>query len=344
MKEIISDWGVGKSYLLNIFNSLQSAYDQGVALMGNSIRLDNSHIKGVLEFFPLDNKIAVSRLTISCTETITFRRPLLSTPEFYACIFSLKDGMDLHAFDSEGEEEMKSFGLTAKHSALYFSSDVQTRYRIRPNEQTQTIFIVFSHDALDAILYRKDKLKSDIFLGESVKGYASMNAAMIDKVTQIFNYKGTTEMSELYLLGAAYELLAMLFQEIVTEQKLLTQLTGMAEVARMVQIRNFMVSDFSNNCPLLEEMAKRAQMSVTKFKTFFKSLFKLPYYQYYQRYRLQAARQNIIYGKSVSETAYEFGFSSVSNFSVAFKKMFNMSPSEIESHSDNVTDSLNYSI
>jgi AraC-like DNA-binding protein len=313
------------------------AYGQGVTLVNNCIHFDNQFIKGTLDFFPLDSKIAVMRLKLTFSETVSFKRVLEPEPSFYACLFTLKEGVDLHAFDHTEEQELNTLGLSAKHSALYFSADVQTKFTVVPNEETRIIIVVFTHDALDEIVRRPDDDEdSHIFLGETVKGYTSMSPEMIDKVTDILEYAGTEEVSGLYLLGAVYGLLAKLFLQIVTERHLLTELTGMVEVARMVQIRNFMVSDFSTECPLLDEMARRAQMSVTKFKTLFKKLFKLPYFQYYQRYRLLAARQNIIYGKSVSETAYEFGFNSVSNFSVAFKKMFNVSPSEVENHSDDL--------
>jgi AraC-like DNA-binding protein len=271
-------------------------------------------------------------------ETVSFKRVLQDNPDYYACLFSLKEDVDLHVFDSLDEQEMNGLGMSAKHSVLYFSADVQTLFRVIPNEQTKIVILILKRDALSSLVPSGiDKEKNDFFRGQSLKGYAGMSPEMIEKVTDVFEYKKEGHTQSLYLLGAVYELLAVLFQQIDVEHKLLAQSTGVVEVSRMVQIRNLLVADFSRDCPLLEEMAKKAQMSVTKFKTLFKKLFKLPYYQYYQRSRLLAARQNIILGKSVSETAYEFSFNSISNFSVAFKKMFNISPSEIESHPNDST-------
>lgn len=338
MREIITDWGVDKSHFLDLYKNMQKLYGRGVSLRENCITFDNQFAKGKVEFFPLDNKIAVLRLNLSFTEPVSFKRVLTLQPSYYACLFSLKDGVDLHAFDTIDEKEMNPLGLSAKHSVLYFSADVQTLFRLIPNEQTKVVIIVFTQNALKEILQNIDeKDRPEFFLGQSLKGYTGMNARMIEKVTELLEYSCNDTIQSLHFLGNVYQLLAAMLKQIEAESYLAKQSTGVQEVARMVQIRNLLVADFSTDCPLLEEMAKKAQMSATKFKTLFKKLFKLPYYQYYQRYRLLAAKQSIIYGKSVSETAYEFSFNSVSNFSVAFKKMFNISPSEIENHPSDST-------
>jgi AraC-like DNA-binding protein len=331
MREIVTDWGVDEAHFHNLYKNVLKSYGHGVELFKNRISIDNQLAKGIVDFYPLDNNIGLLRLNMLFTENVSFKRVLEDKPEHYACLFSLKEGVDLHAFDSFDEEELCQLGMTAKHSVLYFSADVQTLFQVVPNEQTKVVILVFTRETLREILpVSITKEDSKFFLTKSIKGYASMNASMIEKVTDVFEYKCEEDIQSLYLLGAVYQLLAVLFLQIESEGELMAQSTGVLEFARMVQIRNLLVADFSHDCPLLEEMAKKAQMSVTKFKTLFKKLFKLSYYQYYQRYRLMAARQNIILGKTVSETAYEFSFSSISNFSVAFKKMFKISPSEIE--------------
>jgi len=332
MKEIVADWGVDRPHFNKFFNTMLDALGVGVVLNNDCIQIDNPLAKGYVDFFPFNNGIALVRISILFTEAINFKRLLESGPEYYACLFSLKEGVDMHVFDGEADQqEMNGLGLSGKHSVLYFSSDVQSLFRVTPDEETKIVILVFTSGAFHEIFpYSINGEFSAFRVGQSVKGYSNKNAEMVEKVTDIFEHTSVERIQSLYLLGAVYQLLAVLLLQIEADRELLKQSTGVVEVARMIQIRNLLIADFSNDCPLLEEMAKKAQMSATKFKTLFKKLFKLPYYQYYQRYRLEGARQAIILGKSVSDTAYEFSFNSVSNFSVAFKKMFKMSPSEME--------------
>ncbi|MDH7464355.1 AraC family transcriptional regulator [Chitinophagaceae bacterium 26-R-25] len=331
MKEILTDWGVDRLHFNKLYKTVRKVFGDGVVLNNDRINIDNQVAKGSVDFFPFDNSIAMLRINVLFTETINFKRLCETRSKYYACLFSLKEGVDLHVFDGGDESEMNHLGLSANHSVLYFSSDVQTLFRVVPNEQAKIVILVFASDTLDRILrYAKNIKFSNFRDGQSVKGYTSMPVEMVERLTHVFEFASPDHILPLYLLGAVYQLLAILFLQIEADRQLLVQSTGVAEVARMVQIRNLLVADFSVDCPLLEDMARKAQMSVTKFKTLFKKLFKLSYYQYYQRYRLLAARQAIALGKSVTETAYDFSFNSISNFSVAFKKMFKVSPSEIE--------------
>lgn len=338
MREILTDWGVDEAYFRQLYKNVQKSYGHGVSLTGNCIHFDNQFAKGKVEFFQLSNNISVLKLRLSFTESVMFRRVLHEQPDYYCCLFSLKEGIDLHAFDTVDRAEMNRLGLSAERSMLYFSADVQTLFRLLPNGQTRAAIVIFKRGAFSDTLESTDRSRDLVYLGgDSVKGYAAMNREMIERVTNFLDYEGSESLRLMHILGAIYQLLAATYRQIENERELSAQTTGVMEVARMVQIRNLLVADFSRDYPRLEEMAKKAQISETKFKALFKKLFKLSYHQYYQHHRLMAARQSIVLGKSVSETAYEFGFNSVSNFSVAFKKMFRMSPSEIEPHQNDST-------
>jgi AraC-like DNA-binding protein len=156
-----------------------------------------------------------------------------------------------------------------------------------------------------------------------------MTSAMIDEVNKVFDYGWGEDERKLFFLASVYNLLASLIKQVNVESEKLKEDTGILEASRMIQIRNVLVSDLAGNCPNIEEMAHKVHMSLTKFKVLFKRMFKLSYYQYYQHYRLLAAKENLVTGKSASETAYEFGFANPAHFSYTFKKKFKISPTEI---------------
>ncbi len=87
------------------------------------------------------------------------------------------------------------------------------------------------------------------------------------------------------------------------------------------------------NAPLnLEEVAKLALLSPYHFHRVFKAVTNETLNEYLRRLRLQQAAQDLFYKKpSVTEVALDYGFSSSQNFAKAFRKHFNLSPSDIRS-------------
>lgn len=78
----------------------------------------------------------------------------------------------------------------------------------------------------------------------------------------------------------------------------------------------------------VEELAKTANMSVSSFKRFFKKQFGLPPGQWLREQRIARAKSMLNdQSKSISDIAFELGYSDVAAFSKAFKADTGYSPS-----------------
>jgi AraC-like DNA-binding protein len=83
--------------------------------------------------------------------------------------------------------------------------------------------------------------------------------------------------------------------------------------------------------PSITQLSTLARMSTSKLKNKFKEVYGMKLYEFYNRNRLQKAKEWIEAGDtSVKEAAYKVGFSSLSNFSKAFKKEFGLLPKELK--------------
>jgi len=71
----------------------------------------------------------------------------------------------------------------------------------------------------------------------------------------------------------------------------------------------------------IRELSRKVAMNECYLKKGFKEIFGTTIYDYFQRERMEKARQ-LLYeqGLSVSEVASRMGYSSISHFSTAFKK------------------------
>ena len=105
------------------------------------------------------------------------------------------------------------------------------------------------------------------------------------------------------------------------------------DLKRVMHIESILTENIYKQPPPIQQLAKIASVSESKLKKDFKTMFKSPIYEYYQKARMQVARDKLLTGEfSVKEVAMELGYANLSNFTVAFKKEFGVLPSRLLRH------------
>jgi AraC-like DNA-binding protein len=103
-----------------------------------------------------------------------------------------------------------------------------------------------------------------------------------------------------------------------------------ADINRMMQVEAVLTRDIFEQAPTISQLARMVSISESKLKKDFKLLYGLPVYEYFQKVRMQAAKDKLLSGEhSVKEVAMELGYSNLSNFTIAFKKEFGLLPSKL---------------
>ncbi len=104
------------------------------------------------------------------------------------------------------------------------------------------------------------------------------------------------------------------------------------EVKRLMEVEMHLLKDFSNP-PSLLCLSKIAAMSLTTLKNKFKKIYGTTLYNYFQKNRMQRAKDLMQSNKhSIKEVGSQLGYSNLSNFAIAFKKEFQMLPSQFLKH------------
>lgn len=79
--------------------------------------------------------------------------------------------------------------------------------------------------------------------------------------------------------------------------------------------------------PKIEDIAKKNSISKSKLAQAFKQVYGTSIYNYYQKQRMQKAHELLSTKKfSVKEVGEKLGYNNLSNFNLAFKKQFDISP------------------
>ncbi len=101
-----------------------------------------------------------------------------------------------------------------------------------------------------------------------------------------------------------------------------------ATLKQIIKVESVLVSNLFVQPPTIPVLARMAMMSETKLKNVFKAVYGYNLYEYYQKNRMFKARQMLRSKKmNVKEVGMALGFKNLSNFTIAYKKEFNVLPS-----------------
>ena len=102
------------------------------------------------------------------------------------------------------------------------------------------------------------------------------------------------------------------------------------DIDRMMQVESVLTRDIFEPAPTISQLARMVSISESKLKKDFKLIYGVPVYEYFQKIRMQTAKDKLLSGDhSVKEVAMELGYSNLSNFTIAFKKEFGLLPSKL---------------
>jgi AraC-like DNA-binding protein len=136
----------------------------------------------------------------------------------------------------------------------------------------------------------------------------------------------------LFLQNKVFRIIELFFEWLYDEMKVTSGRSGISrqdvEMAQKIEAR--LTADVTQLPPTLKELAREVTMSESKLKKIFKAVYGLPPYEYFQRQRMQKARLMLLSGNySVKDIGYTLGYANLSNFTLAFKKVFGKVPSQM---------------
>lgn len=98
---------------------------------------------------------------------------------------------------------------------------------------------------------------------------------------------------------------------------------------RLLQIKDQLLSSFEQRI-YIEELASQFNISLSKLKRDFKTLYDTSVYQFYTHAKMDEAYRRLQSGNfSVTEVGYDLGYQSLAKFSQMFKKIKGINPKEV---------------
>jgi len=233
----------------------------------------------------------------------------------------------------KSDDILKSDLETIEEGAVFFTQNSVRRKLWLPNVHYTAIVIVFNDEWLKRtnFLFPLDEEVS-LFINKAQSVYLNAGISTYSRLTlkQVLELKDKGKEMNSFIELKILELVFLFFESVFSMVS--TSKKNLAVHPDDLSKMNSFVNSLNNKLeklPTLVEASRTLVMSESKFQRLFKKIFRKTYYSYILEIRMNFALELLMGKMSVSQVALETGYSSISNFTIAFKRHFKYLPSEV---------------
>ncbi len=147
---------------------------------------------------------------------------------------------------------------------------------------------------------------------------------------ELFEIKENDPLSQIRRLSNVIHLIEKLLHSFLRQEQATLPRTVKKNDLESMQHVEQILSSRLEGFPSLESLAHEVFMSTSKLKNLFKQVYGHTLYDYYNKNRLQRAKELLINGQcSIKQAGSEIGFSNLSHFAKAFRKEFGILPRDL---------------
>ncbi len=304
----------------------------GVQLQGNRLTLPPSLGNGYMQLINLPMGIQVLLSDFSIDDDVYFIRKR-SDNEFYNLRLEIiQEIAPTELLIDEKIVENVTFNAYAYLSNSYYT----LAYRAKKGMKARSLNLRFSKATIENITGYSDEnelltnsITNSIHRDRIIPASGEM-LIMLNEILELApedpNLKIKILNRSLYFSELFFKTINALQEQREKNKVLVTPI----DFERIREVEKIITGSLDKMPPKQEQLAARAHMSLSKLKYIFKAIHGISIYSYFQKARMEKSLELLQDGKSVTETAYELGYSDLSNFTRTFKKQFNLPPGSIK--------------
>ena len=215
----------------------------------------------------------------------------------------------------------------ADNECVMHNSDLRSEmFMVQFNKNA---FLRLTENTTDSLMrFRDHVLAGKIAILSEHNG--AIDFQMLSIIKSILNCQFTGGIKKMFFISKCFEILvlqAQLFNQSAKKQYVYCKSDYDKE--RIYFAKEYIEQNFAQP-PTLTQLSKIAGINEFKLKKGFKELFGITAFNYLSDYRLAIAKTELAKRiKSVSQIAYEIGYSSPQHFSKAFSNKFGVPPSQV---------------
>lgn len=196
-----------------------------------------------------------------------------------------------------------------------------TLTKLRTSNNSNRIFIAISQKRL------KEWKLSPSFFSDLEQRECFLDVNLFSDLNALLNNGFEGESKALFVNGKLLQVLARVIT-IGTQPRKRKHIRSEYDLERILFARDYLFQNIASP-PGIPQLARIAGINELKLKMGFKEIFDNTVYGYLSDIRLEKAKQEVGGTRSLTEIAFELGYSSNQHFSMAFRKKFGMAPSSL---------------
>jgi AraC-like DNA-binding protein len=306
--------------------------DTGMPIRDNQMDLPASLGKGYLRFLRLPNRMEALLMDMELADDFWFNRGRTDR-EHYIFVCEEILNADKVVIDIDGDRVVRTEERVAGMHLFSFLSDLHqfssrgSRVRgFRVVLSTEWLASYLRVEKMDDVLQRYLQLRAGRM---HMKG---MDPDTLRLLNDILDHPPDMTVDEMaFIQNRVMMVLEGFFAWMFEAMQAKPRLTRIAreDIDRIRKVEEYLLRDLSAS-PGIGELARYAAMSATRLKSLFRQVYGLPPYEYFQQHRMLRAKEMFQQpGKSIREIGQSLGYSNMSNFTLAFRKVFGVNPSDI---------------
>jgi AraC-like DNA-binding protein len=216
---------------------------------------------------------------------------------------------------------------------IFLSDTSESQYILMPAGSIVKRLIIFYSDEIAARYLPQDLLSQlEAFARDSS---AQDNKYLIslphrETLKELFEMKQNDRLSPVTRLSYIIQLTEKFLHSFLRQEQAITPRALKKNDLESMQHVEQILSSKLEGFPSLESLAQEVFMSTSKLKNLFKQVYGFTLYDYYNKSRLQRAKELLVTGQcSIKQVGSEIGFSNLSHFAKAFKREFGALPRDI---------------
>lgn len=288
--------------------------------------------EGYFRSITLPNQMEVLIMDIRLADDFWFNRGRTDKEYYVFVCEEIENGGEI-VIDLDGDQ-MKS---TEPHmSGMHLFSFLSDLRQFAPKRSALHGFRVIISPEWLASYLRIDKMEDVLQRYLQLKSarihMKEMDADDAHMLQEILNRPDTANIDEQpFIQNRIMMILERFFSWMYEEMTRNPRLAKIAndDIERIRAVEVHLLKDLAK-APGIDELARKAAMSATRLKTLFRQVYGIPPYEYFQQHRMMRARQLLRDSSlSIQDIGRSLGYSNMSNFTLAFRKVFGVNPSEI---------------
>ncbi len=296
----------------------------------DSLVLTGYPARGYINHVVLPNKLDTVIMNFDLTDDMWISR-MKTNQEYYVFICEEITGNGTFAKVDDVKSEKKT-GLAANVYLVSFLSDL--RQYAKAGSRISGIRIILSPEWIASYLrisQMDEVLQRYLMLKAKSIHVREMDYATHTLLHEILNAEVDMPLRKTFLENRMMMILEIFFSWLYQQMSVLKLEVSISkdDIEKIMEVEKSLLSNFST-APTIAELSRQIGVSPSKLKKQFRDMFGLPPYEYFQQHRMQKAKEMLTGSKiTVKEVGKSLGYSNLSNFTLAFRKVFNINPGDL---------------